>query len=77
MALFRSAKLVQIFLLSNFFCSKLTRYFTSEFFLKSLEKFLIAGVLLNTLKMRPFLRSDVMRPNRVSGHFELVRLVEL
>jgi hypothetical protein len=37
---------VQIFLLSSFFCSKLTRYFTSEFFLKSLEKFLIAGVLL-------------------------------
>jgi hypothetical protein len=46
MSLFRSAKLVQIFLLSSFFCSKLTRYFTSEFFLKSLEKFLIAGVLL-------------------------------
>jgi hypothetical protein len=31
---------------------------------------------LNTLKMRPLLRSDVMRPNRVSGHLELVRLVE-
>jgi hypothetical protein len=31
---------------------------------------------LNTLKMGPLLRSDVMRPNRVSGHLELVRLVE-
>jgi hypothetical protein len=26
--------------------------------------------------MAPLLRIDVMRPNRVSGHFELVRLVE-
>jgi hypothetical protein len=31
---------------------------------------------LNTLKMPHVLRSDVMQPNRVSGHFEVVRLVK-
>jgi hypothetical protein len=49
---------VQIFLLGSLFCSKLTRYFTSEFFLKSLKKFLIAGVLLNTLETKLTLAQD-------------------
>jgi hypothetical protein len=40
-ALFDSPKLVQIFLLGSLFCSKLTRYFTSEIFSKSLEYKLI------------------------------------
>jgi hypothetical protein len=31
---------------------------------------------LNTLKMAPPLRSNVMRPYGVSGYFELVRLVK-
>jgi hypothetical protein len=31
---------------------------------------------LNTLKMAPLLRSNVMRPYGVSDYFELVRLVE-